>query len=397
MKRGVFVGFLFLALITACVPRFAPPPGCEDVSPSASENPPAITGSATVDLPVNITKPETKKQSSDTPVKQVKEGELISFPNLKATDPDGDKLTYTFTPPLDQNGRWQTKQGDAGEYKVTITADDGKNKVSQSVIIIVEASNRPPVITVKDELKVKEGDAVTLQPVITDPDGDDITITYSGWMDTNTKQTGFKDAGRHKVTISATDGALSAAKAVIVVVDDINRPPMLEQINDILIKEGDKITLRPTASDPDGDRVTFKYSKPFDSFGVWQTKKGDTGSYRVNVSATDGKEEVTIRFFVAVESINQPPKLEFAETVISVNEGEIITLYPQVSDLENDAVRITYSGWMKENSYKTDHDDAGVHTVLVTATDSKNKVEKTITINVRDINRPPVFGAGSFE
>src|SRR3989344_6604417 len=44
----------------------------------------------------------------DTPVKEYTEGDLVGFPNLKATDPDGDKITYTFTEPLDGEGKWQT-------------------------------------------------------------------------------------------------------------------------------------------------------------------------------------------------------------------------------------------------------------------------------------------------
>lgn len=306
MKQGIIGVVILLLTFAACIPKLTPPPGCEDTSPETEAEPTAVVEQEPKE---NIT------EKSDVPEKRVKEGELVSFPNLKATDPDGDKLTYTFTPPLDSNGRWQTKQGDAGDYKVTITANDGKNKVSQSVVIIIEAANRPP---------------------------------------------------------------------------------QLQQINDILVKEEDKITLKPTASDPDGDSVTFKYSEPFDANGTWQTKKGDTGSYRITVSATDGKEEASIKFFVAVESVNLPPKIEI-ENVLTVKEGEIITLHPTITDTENDALRVTYSGWMKENSYKTDYDDSGVHTVIITATDGKNTVEKTVSINVLDFNRPPVFGANAFE
>lgn len=398
MKLGVCTALVILVLMTSCIPKLAPPPGCEETPPEQPVQPsqdktPAITGGATVDVTKNIQKEQT---TSDVPLKKIKEGQLVSFPNLKATDPDGDKLTYTFTPPLDENGKWQTKEGDAGEYKVTITANDGKNKVSQSVIIIVEAANRPPVIIKPGEVKVREGESVVLRTTVTDPDGDELTISYSGWMDTNTKQTKFTDAGRHMVTLTASDGTHTVEDTIVVVVEDVNRPPKLEQINDILVKEGDKITLRPTASDQDGDRVTFKYSKPVDANGVWQTKKGDVGSYRVNVSATDGKEEVFMKFFVAVESVNLPPKIDI-ESVLTLKEGEIVSLYPAITDPENDAIRVTYSGWMKENSYKTDYDDSDVHTVVITATDGKNTVEKTVSINVIDVNRPPVFGTGSFE
>ena len=390
MKRKIQIIFFLLILAFGCIPKLTPPPGCEDTP--AESNVPAITGGTTVDT-INESAKETP---GELPTKKVKEGEFVSFPNLKATDPDGDKIKYTFTPPLDENGKWQTKQGDAGEYRVTITANDGKNKVSQTVNIIVEATNRPPVIQKISEIKIKEGETVTLNPTITDPDGDDLTITYSGWMETNTRQAAFTDAGRHIVTVTINDGTHTVEETIVVMVQDVNRPPKLEQINDILVKEGDKITLRPVASDADGDRVTFKYSKPFDANGVWQTKKGEIGSYRVNVSASDGKEEVTIRFFIAVESVNLPPKIEIA-TVLTVKEGEIVTLYPAVTDAENDAIRITYSGWMNENSYKTDYDVSGVHTVTIKATDGKNTVEKIVSINVLDVNRPPVFGANAFE
>src|SRR3989344_7441833 len=104
--------------------------------------------------------------------KEVVEGQKISFPNLKAVDPDGDKLTYKFSKPLIERGEWQTKVGDAGDYKVTIIVSDGKNNASQEVLIKVNPANRAPKIDVAKELKVKEGELVTLDVRLTDPDGD---------------------------------------------------------------------------------------------------------------------------------------------------------------------------------------------------------------------------------
>src|SRR3989338_8151177 len=53
------------------------------------------------------------------------EGDLIRL-SLKAVDPDGDKLTYVYSEPFNDNGLWQTKDGDAGRYLSTITVTDGK-------------------------------------------------------------------------------------------------------------------------------------------------------------------------------------------------------------------------------------------------------------------------------
>ena len=67
-----------------------------------------------------------------------------------------------------------------------------------------------------------------LEPVIIDPDGDTFTVSYSGWMTSPEKTTGFEDAGTHIVTITATDSKGSAGSLdVKIVVEDYNRPPEL--------------------------------------------------------------------------------------------------------------------------------------------------------------------------
>lgn len=394
--------FLLIAgiLLTSCIPNFQPPAVCQTDTQEKQEQEtataPVITGGATVETEKKETTKSEPSNKEGLPVKIVKEGELVSFPSLKAKDPDGDKLKYTFTPPLNEKGEWQTKQGDAGEYKITITADDGKTKTSQSVVIIVESKNKPPVIKILKDIAVKEGDKITLKPDISDPEGDSVTIKYSGWMTNNTKTTTHADAGQHRVDITANDGTNTVKETIIITVQDINRPPTLEAISDLRVKEGDKVSLKPRTSDADGDRVILTYSKPFNEEGTWQTETGDAGTYRINLTASDGKDSVSHTFVLHVESTNKQPTLEFRETTITINEGDIVTIYPEVTDPENDAVRVTYSGWITENSYQTDYDDAGVHTVTVTASDGINKVVKTVTVNVRDINRPPEFSPDAF-
>src|SRR3989338_5825101 len=41
----------------------------------------------------------------------VDENELAKL-NLKESDPDQDNITYTFSPPLDKEGKWKTNYGD---------------------------------------------------------------------------------------------------------------------------------------------------------------------------------------------------------------------------------------------------------------------------------------------
>ncbi len=384
--------FILLFFTTACIPQFTPPPGCETLFP-------ALDNTTTPPLQ-NTSQQQTIHEQPILlpmiPTKIVNEGELIHFPNLQATDPDGDNITYTFTPPLDEQGTWQTKPGDAGEYQVTITAYDGKTKVSQAVNIIVKSINRPPTITIPERITVPEGTILTLHPVIVDPDGDPLTTTYSGWMTTDTKQLTFVDAGTHEIIITTTDNKHTTEQKVIILVENVNQPPVIAPFTDVLAKEGDTITITPTAHDPDGDTLTFSYTPPFNSTGMWKTNKGDAGAYRINVTTTDGIDVIITKFFLVVEKTNLPPTLTIKETKITVNEGETITLNPTATDPEQQNLPITYSGWMQTNPYTTTFHDAGLHTVIVTASDGVNSVNKTVTVVVNDVNRPPVFVIGAF-
>ncbi len=339
---------------------------------------------------------EQVETDTGLPQKTVIEGELVSFPNLEATDPDGDPITYTFTPPLDASGRWQTTVGDAGEYKVTITASDGKNSVSQEVMLTVTPKNRAPTIALASkEITVSEGETVTLAPEVTDPDGDKATLSFEGWMASPSKTTTFSDAGRHEVELVASDGTATTREKIVVIVENVNRPPTINPISDVVVKEGDRITVSPTATDPDGDKVTFMYSTPVGQDGAWETGSEDVGKYRINVTATDGEMTATASFLLVVESLNKAPVIQAAD-LVTIDEGKTVTLSPAITDPEGDELTITYSGWMNTNTYTSTYEDAGSHLVTITASDGINTAKKDITVLVNDVNRPPTFGSGAF-
>jgi VCBS repeat-containing protein len=377
--------------------------GCQYLKPALAPSTDCATGIVDkTDVPVTgaVIKATPQESIRDgVPVKTVKEGELVSFPNLKATDADGDKVTYSFTSPLNAKGEWQTKAGDAGEYKVVITASDGKTSTKQELIIKVIAANKAPTIELADA-KVKEGEQVTLAPKVSDADGDKLTTTYSGWMTTNTKKTTFDDAGSHQVTVTVDDAkGGKTAKTINVIVENVNRAPQILQMQDIATQEGKKIELLPKATDADSDKLTFTYSAPFDAMGVWQTKVGDEGTKKVTVTVDDGKGgKASTTFTIAIESVNKAPVIT-GPASLSIKEGDVIDLTKSftVTDEDKDAITVTYSGWMTSAVKTTGYSDQGSHEVTITATDGKHDpVKKLVTIIVADANRPPSFDSGSF-
>jgi len=178
--------------------------------------------------PAVIEEEKTAEKKPSTKL-EVNEGSLVKL-KLAATDPDGDILTYKFSEPLNEKGEWQTKKGDAGEYKVKIMVDDGKVSTEQEILIVIKALNKAPVLTLAKEITVNEGEIVTLKPEVSDPDGDQVKVTYSGWMDSAAYKTNYDDAGVYTVTVTASDSKAEVTQNVKVTVNDVNRAPVIESI-----------------------------------------------------------------------------------------------------------------------------------------------------------------------
>ena len=336
-------------------------------------------------------KPTYREDINHAIERTYEEGDLVSFADIQAEDPDGRDVTITFGYPLNEMGEWQTQEGDAGKYTIEIIASDGIDETKAYVLAIVNEKRIPPEIVVDESITVLEGEEVIIDVRVIDYYDSDIKITFSGWMDSPRYQTDFGDAGEYTVTITASDGIDEVSKDVTVVVIEVNRPPVIEKPTyDIVALEGELIELDLNIYDPDGDEVTVTYSEPFDNEGKWQTDRGDAGTYEIVVSATDGEDTTSISFKVIVEIDNQPPVLEVPE-VIEVDEGETVFIEVEAYDPDGDEVTISFSGWMTSDTYTTNFDDAGTYTVTVTASDGIDEVSKDVIVIVNDVNRPPVF------
>ena len=125
----------------------------------------------------------------------------------------------------------QSKTGDAGVYDLTVSVSDGDLSDEKTIKLSVGSANDAPMIEEISTITVKEGDTVTLMPKVTDPENEEMTITYSGWMTSDAKETGYDDAGVHKVVVTVSDGQNTVSQEVKVVVENVNRAPVFEIVN----------------------------------------------------------------------------------------------------------------------------------------------------------------------
>jgi hypothetical protein len=326
----------------------------------------------------------------------VDEGESVRLAP-EGYDPDKNigpagKLVWTFYEPFDKYGVWQTKKGDAGKKWSMVKLSDGELYDEREFCVEVIKTNSAPVLSGLQDLTAKEGDKVTLAPKCTDPDGDKVVITITGFMTGGEKTLSYDDEGEHDVTVTCTDPeGEQAKKTITITVLDVNRPPTLEVPPTVTVDEGQTARIVAKASDPDGDKVTVVFDTHFADDGTWKTKKGDAGEYKVKVTASDGEKPVSKTVTVVVNKVNSAPTIA-AMSAVTVYEGETIELKPRIVDPDGDKLTVSYSGWMTSATKTTGYDDAGEYDVKITAKDpSGETATEDVHITVINRNRPPVI------
>jgi PKD repeat protein len=214
-------------------------------------------------------------------------------------------------------------------------------------------------------------------------------VTYNDTNDNDANETdGFVIGGEDSEMESDVESDVESEET-----EDSERENAYEDGKFVVTKtEGDLVILAPETWDPDGDRVTLKFSAPFTAEGRWQTAYGDAGEYPVVVTATDTKGASAVEtIIVKILRANRAPHLKCPESIV-VQEGETVFIDCETNDEEGERVSLSFFGWMVGPSYETTYADAGTHDVTVRAVDESGlSQERTIRIIVQDQNRPPLF------
>jgi translation initiation factor IF-1 len=411
MKRllsimSVFSILILLFVMTGCEPKVNVPPNV------TLEGAIISSGNTTVALNETEIKPNENNTSSNVSETSeyenaaytitATEGDLVVL-KLKAVDPDGLPLTYYYSAPFNDKGLWQTTDGDVGKYLVKVTAADQFINTSADVLVVVNPSNKAPVIDCPEDINVREGETVDLDCKFFDKENDPIVVEYSGWMTSPTYTTGFESAGTHKVFVRASDPTHNVTKTILVNVENVARAPIfLQHFKDMTVTESDIVTLNPNVTEPDqGEIVIVKYSEPFDSNGVWKTKIDDAGVYPISVVATSQGLSTKETFTLTVKMLTTPPVMALIPNM-TVSEGDTVTIKPEAKDRQNNPITFEYSGWISDSSYTTTYDDAypkgcdkpgctATYKITVKASNGLYDVSQDVYVTVKDKNRPPVF------
>ena len=255
-----------------------------------------------------------------------------------ASDPDGDPLTYAWSAPQGSfsgatdgaTTRW-TAPAQTGRVTIRVEVSDGRGG-SASADVAVDVADRPqpptnraPTVSAScDPCEVAPGGGVKLSATASDPDGDPLTYawsapqgSFSGATDgATTRWTAPAQTGRVTIRVEVSDGRGGSASADVAV-EVTNRPPTVSASCDPCeVAPGGGVKLSATASDPDGDPLTYAWSAPQGSFSGatdgattrW-TAPAQTGRVTIRVQVSDGRGG-SASAEVAVEVTNRPPSFK---------------------------------------------------------------------------------------
>jgi hypothetical protein len=355
----------------------------------------------------------------------VAENSTLTF-TISASDADGDTLTYSASnlpsgASFNTTTRvftWTPGYTQAGTYSgVRFTVSDGSLTDYEDITITVTNTNRAPDLAAIGNKTVAENSALTFTISATDGDGDALTYSATNLPSGATFNTStrtfswtpsYTQAGTYSgVRFTVSDGSATDYEDITITVTNTNRAPVLTAIGNKTIAENALLTFTISATDADGDALTYSASNlpSGASFNAttrtftWTPNYGQAGTYSgVRFSVSDGSltdyEDITI----TVNDVNTAPVLAAIGNK-SVNENQLLQFTVNATDAESDILTYSVSGLPSAASFvgqtftwTPSYSQAGSYNVTFNVNDGNGGTDsETITITVNNINRAPVL------
>lgn len=289
---------------------------------------------------------------------------------FSATDADGDALTYSFSTPskgtVANNGdgtyTYTPSANQNGSDSFIVTVSDGIIDVSQTVDVVINAVNDPPVLTISDALSADEDTSSSAIAFgATDADGDTLTYAFGtpskGAVVDNGDSTysytpHANENGTDSFTITVNDGTVDTTRTINVAISAVNDSPVISAPTSLTTNE-DMATsaIAFSGGDVDGDSLNFTFSNPVK--GSVQDNGNGTFTYTPNanengadsftITASDGTVDVLQNVDVTISAVNDRPVFTSgAESVLLENATLSSVIYNAKAE-DPDGDQLTYS------------------------------------------------------
>ena len=392
------------------------------------------------------------------------EGNDTSVATYMATDPEDDTITWSLSG-TDENDfsidagvltfrnapNFESATDSDGNniYHVTVVASDATNQATREVTVTVTNVNEAPVVGGPTDPEYAENDtnfvgvytatdpeSATIGWTLSGTDADDFDIDTSGVLTFKTSPDFENPTDQnprdnvYKLTVTASDGALTDTLDVTVTVTDVNEAPTITSgaVSENYQENGTAAVGTYTATDPEGDTITWSLSGADEDDLEIDSASGvltfstppdfddaaDAGGdnvYEVTVTASDGTLTDTRSVEVTVTNVNEAPTV-IGSSMVTKPEGfdRFVATY-RADDPEDGPITWTLSGTDEEDltinargelSFRRDpdvedprdDDENNDYEVTVTASDGALSGTLDVTITVANVNDAPTITGG---
>src|SRR5437762_2507343 len=297
-------------------------------------------------------------------------------------------------------------------------------------------------------MTVNEGATADQTLSATDPDGNALTfskVAGPAYMTVTTTNAGtgtgtgnihlapgFSDAGTAAATVRASDGQFNSDRTLTITVNNVNQAPVLAQPANMTVNEGATANQALSATDADGQALTFSLASGPAYATVTTTSAGtgtaagnlhlapgfsDAGTASASVSVSDGAASDSKSLTITVNNVNRAPVLAqpanmtvnegaTANQALSATDADGQALTFAATDPDGDAITFTSTG----PTFMTRTDNAqsgttrtgnihlapvagssGTFAASVTASANATNSTQNFSITVQAVNRAPVL------
>ena len=319
--------------------------------------------------------------------------------------------TYTYTPDADFNG--------TDEF--TVTVSDGTNEVDCTITVTVDEVNDDPVPTYDASIETDEDTPITPSLTAMDVDGDDLeysvkdgngpdngTLTLISGGYTYAPDQDFN--GSDSFTITISDGTAEVNCTITVTVNSVNDAPVPSYSATISTDEDTTTSPTLTASDVDGDELTFSVKDgngpangtlELAEGGYTYSPNADfNGTDTFTITVSDGTADVDCEITVTVNSVNDAPVPSYSAS-ISTDEDTATTENLTATDVDEDELSYSVAEGNGPShgtlelidggyTYTPNADYNGSDYFTITVSDGVAEVDCEIGVTVNAVNDTPV-------
>lgn len=356
---------------------------------------------------------------------------------------DGTTRTFSWTPTFEQAGD-HVAEFEVEDQGLDFTLKPDKEFIlndTMSVFITVKQTNRAPAFASIESKTVKENELLTFTTPASDPDKEDAGklsfsannlpegATYDTLTQTFSWKPTFEQSGNYTVSFRVVDTGidgtpLSDLKEVPIAVIHVNRPPVMDTVENKTGEENALIAFSVSGSDPDREdegklTITVDGSPKGATFDgrnfSWTPDFDQNGVYKLTFTIKDpdglsNSKSMTI----TVANTNRPPKFEPVAPVEGQETKKLtFTLKATDPDKEDEGKLTFKSGQLPQGATFTPnnqtftwtptYEQAGEYQVEFTVTDrglagttvfqpnpEKALSDKiTVPITIKQLNRKP--------